>query len=120
VGGVEVVGRSSGDLTEASQRAAAHVLLVEIPMAAMAASSPDPYVGEGGLQADLDMAIGADARGLDPKTARILPEKVAATWEVHQLREILLSTTAWVLGYSEKLVTQKRSSHACLIIEILA
>jgi hypothetical protein len=86
---------------------AAHALLVEIPTAVAAASSPDPdpSVGEGGLQADLDMAVGVDARSLDPKAARILPEEVAATWEVHRLREILLSTAARVLGYSEKPVT---------------
>jgi hypothetical protein len=50
-----------------------HALLVEIPMATAVASSPDPNpsVGEGGLQADLDMAVGADARSLDPKAARI-------------------------------------------------
>jgi hypothetical protein len=101
---------------------AVHALLVEIPKAVAAASSPDldPFVGEGGLQADLDMAVGADARSLDPKAARILPEEVAATWEVHQLWEILLSTATRVLGYSEKPVTQKRSSHANLIIKILA
>jgi hypothetical protein len=86
---------------------AVHALLVEIPTAVAAASSPDPdpSVGEGGLQADLDMAVGVDARSLDPKAARILPEEVAATWEVHRLREILLSTVARVLGYSEKPVT---------------
>jgi hypothetical protein len=77
-------------------------------------------MGEVGLQADLDTAVGVDARSLDPKMARILPKEVAVTWEVHRLWEILLSTATQVLGYSEKHVTQKRSSHACLIIEILA
>jgi hypothetical protein len=51
----------------------------------VAASSPDPSVGEEGFQADLDMTVGADASSLDPKAARILPEAVVATWEVHQL-----------------------------------
>jgi hypothetical protein len=96
-----------------------HALLVEIRTAAAVASSPDPSVGEAGLQADLDTAVGADARSLDLKAARILPEEVAATCEVHRLWENLLSIVAQVLGYSEKLVTQKGSSHACLIIEIL-
>jgi hypothetical protein len=107
---------------EVSQRAVAHALLVEIPTVAAAASSPDPdpSMGEVGLQADLDTAVGVDARSLDPKMARILPKEVAVTWEVHRLWEILLSTATQVLGYSEKHVTQKRSSHACLIIEILA
>jgi hypothetical protein len=73
-------------------------------------------MGEEGLQADPDTAVGADA--LDPKAARILPEAVAATWEVHWLWEIL-PTALRVSDYSEKPVTQKRSSHACLIIEIL-
>jgi hypothetical protein len=31
-----------------------------------------------------------------------------------------MSTVARVPGYSEKPVTQKRSGHACLVIEILA
>jgi hypothetical protein len=30
---------------------------------------------------------------LDSKVARILPEAVAATWEVHRLREILPTTS---------------------------
>jgi hypothetical protein len=63
------------------------------------------------------MAIGADSSSLDPKAVRILPE--AATWEVHRLREIL-PTASRVPSYSEKPIIQKRSSHACLIIEILA
>jgi hypothetical protein len=98
---------------------AVHALLVEIPTVVAAASNPDPSMGEGGLQANLDAAVGANARSMDSKVGRIMPEKVAATWEVHRLREILLSTAAQVLGYSEKPITQKRSSHSCLIIEIL-
>jgi hypothetical protein len=47
------------------------------------------------LQADLDMAVGVDASSLDPKVATILAEVVAATWEVHQMWEIL-STAARV------------------------
>jgi hypothetical protein len=51
------------------------------------------------------MTLGADTRSLDPKVARILLEEVAVTWEVHQLREILLSYVAQVVGYSEKPIT---------------
>jgi hypothetical protein len=58
-------------------------LQVEIPMAVMTASSPDPSVGEEGLQTDLDTIVGADASSLDMKVARILHEVVAATREVH-------------------------------------
>jgi hypothetical protein len=74
--------------TEVIQRAAAPVLHVEIPTA-VAASSPDPSVGEEGLHADLDMVVGVDAGSLDPKAARILPEVVTTMWEVHRLWEIL-------------------------------
>jgi hypothetical protein len=70
---------------EAIQRAAAPALQVVIPMMVVSASSTDPSVGEEGFQADLDMTVGADASSLDPKAARILPEAVVATWEVHQL-----------------------------------
>jgi hypothetical protein len=76
-------------------------------------------MGEECPQADLDTAIGANASSLDPKAVRILSEVVTATWEAHRLREIL-PTASRVPGYSEKHVTQKRSSHACFIIEILA
>jgi hypothetical protein len=96
---------------EVSQRAVAHTLHVEIPTVAP---------GEGGLQGVLDTAAQGDAISLDPKSARILPKTVAAMWEVHRVLEILLSTTVWVTGYCEKHVTQNRSSHASLIIEILA
>jgi hypothetical protein len=48
-------------------------------------------------------AARVDAKGLDLKAARIL-----------------LFTVTWVPSYCEKLVTPKISSHACLIIEILA
>jgi hypothetical protein len=102
---------------EAIQRVAAPALPVEIPMTAVApalqveiptvavvASSPDPSVVEEGLQADLDTIIGADATSLDPKVARILPEAVPATREVHQLREIL-PTASRVHGYSKNPVT---------------
>jgi hypothetical protein len=85
--------------TETSQRAVAHALLVEIPTMAMA-SSPDLSVGEGDLHVELDTAAGANARILDPKAARILLEAVAATWEVHQLWEVLLPTVAQVPVYS--------------------
>jgi hypothetical protein len=95
---------------EASQRPAAHALQVEIPTVA---------AGEGGLQAVLDTAAWANTKILDSKVDRIPPKAVAAMWEVHRVWEILLSTVAWVPGYYENPVTQKRSSHACLIIEIL-
>jgi hypothetical protein len=104
---------------EAVQRAAVPILQVEIPMMTASTSSPDPSVGEEGLEADLDTTVGVDASSLDPKAARILLEVVAATWEVHRLWEIL-PTASRVPCYSEKPVTQKRLSHACLIIEILA
>jgi hypothetical protein len=116
---------------EAIQRVAAPALPVEIPTTAVApalqveiitvavvASSPDPSVVEEGLQTDLDTTIGADASSLDLKVARILPEAVPATREVHQLREIL-PIASRMSGYSKNPVTQKRSSHSCLIIEIL-
>jgi hypothetical protein len=61
-------------------------------------------VGEECLQADLDTAVGADASSLDTKAARILPEAMAATWEVHRLWEIL-PTASRVPDYSEKPVT---------------
>jgi hypothetical protein len=51
-----------------------------------------------------------DARRLDPKVARILSDAVAATCEVHQLWEIL-PTTSRVPSYSGKPVTQKRLGH---------
>jgi hypothetical protein len=53
--------------TEASQRAAAHALQVEIPTAVVAANSPDPSAGDGSLQADLDTAARADAKSLVPE-----------------------------------------------------
>jgi hypothetical protein len=68
---------------------AAAALQVEIPTVAAVTSSPDPSVGEEGLQDDLDMTVGADASSLDSKAARILSEAVLAMREVHQLREIL-------------------------------
>jgi hypothetical protein len=40
--------------------------------------------------------------------ARIRLKAVAATWEVHRVREILLSIVARVPGYCEKPVTQKK------------
>jgi hypothetical protein len=66
--------------------AVAPTLQVEIPMAVVEASSPDPSVGEEGLQANLDMAAGADFSSLDPKAARILLEAVTTTWEGHRSR----------------------------------
>jgi hypothetical protein len=101
---------------EAIQRVAAPAIQVEIPTVAEVASSPDPFVGQECLQADLDMTVGADASSLDLKAARILTDVVAATWEVHRLWVILLAASR-VPGYSGKPVTQKRSSHTYLIIK---
>jgi hypothetical protein len=81
-------------------------LEVEIPTTVMMTSSSDPSVREEGLQADLDAVVGADTSSMDLKAVRILSEAVAATWEVHRLREIL-STASRVPDYSEKPVTQK-------------
>jgi hypothetical protein len=80
--------------TVSIQRAATPALEVEIPTTSVSTSTPDPSVGEECLQADLDVAVGANASSLDPKT-------VAATWEVHRLQEIL-PTASRVTGYSEK------------------
>jgi hypothetical protein len=67
----------------------------------------------------MDTTIGVYASSLDPKAAGILPKAVTATWEMHQLWEIL-PTASRVPVHSEKPVIQKRLSHAYLIIEILA
>jgi hypothetical protein len=48
---------------EAVQRAAVPILQVEIPMMTASASSPDPSMGEEGLEADLDTTVGVDAVG---------------------------------------------------------
>jgi hypothetical protein len=90
--------------TEVIQRAAAPALQVEIPTVSASASTPDPSMGEEGLQADLDTTVGADSSSLDLKAVTILSEAVVATWEVHRLREIL-PTASRVPGYSEKPVT---------------
>jgi hypothetical protein len=70
-----------------------------IQRASASTSTPDPSVGEEGLQDDLDMIVRADASSLDTKAARILSEVVVAMWEVHRLWEIL-PTASRVLGYS--------------------
>jgi hypothetical protein len=41
-------------------------LQVELPMASATTSTPDPSVGEEWQKADLDTAVGEDARNLDP------------------------------------------------------
>jgi hypothetical protein len=51
-------------------------------------STPDPSMGE-----ECWKVVEADARSLDLKAARILPEAVVGTWEVHQLHEILLTAS---------------------------
>jgi hypothetical protein len=106
VGGVKVVGRSSSVLNGGDPKGGSACPPGGVPTTTALASSPDLSVGEEGLQADLDTAVEADASSLDSKAARILPEAVAATWEVHRLREIL-STASRIPGYSEKPVTQK-------------
>jgi hypothetical protein len=86
------------------------------PTASVMDSTPDPSMGEC-QKADLNTAVGEDARSLDLKAARILPEAVKATWEMHRLWEILLMASR-VTNYSENPVTQKKIE-PCLIIEIL-
>jgi hypothetical protein len=81
------------------------------------ASTRDSSVGEEFLQGDLDTARGADASSLDPKATEILPLAVVATQEVVAAGDP--PTASRMPGYSEKPVTQKRSSHACLIIKIM-
>jgi hypothetical protein len=68
---------------------------------AKSSMTPNPSVGEC-RKSDLDMGVMADARSL--------AMAVAAMWEVHWLWDIL-PTASRVPGYSEKPVTQKRSSH---------
>jgi hypothetical protein len=103
---------------EAIRRAVTPALQMEIPTTLVLASTPNPSVGKC-LWADLDTAVEADASSLGPKTTRVLSEAMVATWEVYRLREIL-PTASRVPSYSEKHVTQIRSSHVCLIIEIMA
>jgi hypothetical protein len=83
VGGVEVVGRSGDVLNGGDPKGASAYPLVEIPMTAVADSTPDPSMGQECLQTNLDTAVGADASILDLKATRILSGVVAATWEVH-------------------------------------
>jgi hypothetical protein len=106
VGDVEVTGRSGSVLNRGDPKGDDACPLGRDPMASATASTPDPSVGEECLQVDLDTTVGADAKSLDPKVAKILSEAVAATPEVHQLREIL-PTALRVSGYSEKPVTKK-------------
>jgi hypothetical protein len=87
------------------------VLSMEVFQRALVpASNPNPSVGEECRKADLDTTMGEGARRLDLNAARILSEVVAATWKVHQLRDIL-PMTSWEPGYSKNHVTQQRSSH---------
>jgi hypothetical protein len=79
-------------------------------MVSVMASNPDPAMGEECRMADLDMAVGEDARSMNLKVTSIWPEAVAATWKVHQPWEIL-PMTSWVPGYSKNPATQQRSSH---------
>jgi hypothetical protein len=70
-------------------------------MASASSNTLDPSVVVEYLQSNLDTVVGVDVSSLDPKVARILPEAMAATWEVHRLQEILL-TASRMPGYSEK------------------
>jgi hypothetical protein len=72
---------------------AAPILQMELPTASTMASNPDPSVGEECQKADLDTTVGENTRNLDLMVARILPEAMAATWEVPRLREILPMTS---------------------------
>jgi hypothetical protein len=92
VGGVEVIGQSSGHINGGEPKGGDACPPSADPNGG--SGRPDPSVGEGGLQDDLDTAARVDAKSLDPKSARILPEVVATTWEVDRVREILLSTAA--------------------------
>jgi hypothetical protein len=94
---------------EVIKRAVVHTLQVELPIVSVMTSNPDPSVVEC-WKANLHMAVGEDARSLDLKVARILPEVVTARWEVHQLWEILPMTSR-VPSYSENTVIQQRSRH---------
>jgi hypothetical protein len=76
----------------------------------MMTSNSGPSIREECRKADLDTAVGEDARSLDLKAVRILLGAVAATWKVHQLREIL-PMVLWEPDYFENPVTQKRLSH---------
>jgi hypothetical protein len=79
-----------------------YVLQVELSTTSMAASNPNPIVGEECWKTDLD-AVGT--KSLHIVAVRSLPEAVAIMWKVHWLREIL-PTTSWVSDYSENSVTQ--------------
>jgi hypothetical protein len=48
-------------------------LQVKILIASASASTPDPLVGEEGLQTDMDMTIGADASSLEAVAATVTP-----------------------------------------------
>jgi hypothetical protein len=90
---------------EAFRRVMAPALQVELPMASVTASNPDPAVGEECRKANLDMAVGEGARSMDLKRAKISSEVMAATWKVHHLQNILIMTS-WVSDYSKNPVTQ--------------
>jgi hypothetical protein len=93
--------------TEAIPRAAAPALQVELSTASASVSNPDPFMGEECQKDDLNTAVGEDARSRDMyAAARILPEMVAATWEVHRLWEILPMASR-VPSYTKNPTTQK-------------
>jgi hypothetical protein len=58
---------------------------VKLSTASVIASNPDPAVGEECRKADLDTTVGEGTKSMDLKVARILPEAVPATWNVHRL-----------------------------------
>jgi hypothetical protein len=109
---MEVIGRSDGVLNVGDPKGDGNCLAGGDPHDIGVGQYPWPVCGGG-------VPLGVDTSSLDPKAARILSKAVAAIWEVYQLQEILPSASR-VPGYSKKPVTQKRSSHACLIIKILA
>jgi hypothetical protein len=84
-------------------------MTVQLPMASAMAGILDLAVWECWI-AVLDTTMGEGARSLDLKVARILPKVVVTTWKVHQLWEILPTTTC-VPGYFENPITQQRLSH---------
>jgi hypothetical protein len=69
------------------------------------ASNLDPVVGEECENIDLDATVWEVARSLNLLAARSPLEAAAATWKVHQLREIL-PTISWVPSFSENPITK--------------
>jgi hypothetical protein len=68
-------------------------LQVELLTVSATANNPDLAVGDEYRMANVDTTVGEGAKSLDLKADRSLPEAVVATWKVHQLREILPTTS---------------------------